>query len=146
MSRAAFTHQFPELKRSMVTQAFISHPESTDWITVRALWDTGAGGSFVSRKFIEKLQLDEHAKWLITTPHGKDVPTTTYLADLAIDNDLEFRGIEVGVFDHDRDTDIVIGMDVLGQGDLSITNFNRRTQISFIRPSIYPVDYTEDAD
>ncbi len=41
------------------------------------------------------------------------------------------------------DSDIIIGMDILTQGDFSITNLDGRTVCSFRIPSQYLVDFEE---
>jgi hypothetical protein len=49
-------------------------------------------------------------------------------------------------YSDDDDCDLIIRMDVMTQGDLSITNFEGKTVFSFRIPSIYWVDFeTEQA-
>lgn len=40
--------------------------------------------------------------------------------------------------------DVIIGMDVMSQGDLTITNFNGHTVLTFREPSLETVNYVEE--
>jgi len=41
----------------------------------------------------------------------------------------------------DDDCDIIIGMDIMTQGDLALTNLEGRTVFSFRIPSLHTVDF-----
>lgn len=41
----------------------------------------------------------------------------------------------------DDDCDLIIGMDIMTQGDLSLTNMEGRTVFSFRIPSLHVVDF-----
>lgn len=44
----------------------------------------------------------------------------------------------------DDDSDLIIGMDIITQGDFSITNFGGRTLFSFRIPSLHSIDYESE--
>ena len=41
---------------------------------------------------------------------------------------------------------MIIGMDIISQGDLSITNYSGRTVISFRTPSLETIDYVSEIE
>jgi hypothetical protein len=43
-----------------------------------------------------------------------------------------------------RKYDVVIGMDVIGKGDLAMTNLNDRTTFSFRIPSAEVIDFSKE--
>jgi hypothetical protein len=53
------------------------------------------------------------------------------------------EAVEFAYSDED-DCDLIIGMDVMTQGDLSITNFEGKTIFSFRMPSINRVDFESE--
>ena len=44
-----------------------------------------------------------------------------------------------------EDAECLIGMDILTQGDLAVTNFNEKTCVSFRIPSAQCIDFVETA-
>ena len=49
----------------------------------------------------------------------------------------------LGLFDSDE-YDVVIGMDVIGKGDLAVTNLNDRTTFTFRIPSEEVIDFSKE--
>ena len=43
-----------------------------------------------------------------------------------------------------KDTDVLIGMDIINRGDFAVTNQNRKTKFSFRFPSIGDIDFVEE--
>lgn len=69
----------------------------------------------------------------------------TYIIDLGLPNGVVIQGLNV------TDTtqltggiDALIGMDVIGMGDFSITNYQGKTCMSFRLPSLHEIDYVEN--
>jgi hypothetical protein len=67
----------------------------------------------------------------------------TYLIRVVLPNHFEIEEVEAVEFAYtDEDQcDLIIGMDIMTQGDLSITNFEGRTTFSFRIPSLHKVDF-----
>jgi hypothetical protein len=66
----------------------------------------------------------------------------TYFTHLFLSNGMIFRNWELMQFQYaDDDSDIIIGMDIITQGDFSITNLDGRTVCSFRIPSQHLVDF-----
>ncbi len=43
-----------------------------------------------------------------------------------------------------KNTDALIGMNIINQGDFAVTNLNGRTKFSFRYPSINDIDFVEE--
>lgn len=108
---------------------------------VKALWDTGAMSSCISKRLAIQLGLRQiGVVEMATASHIVEAPI--YLAHLILPNGLSFSDMELLEFqDTSDDCDIIIGMDLITQGDFSITNTGGRTLFSFRMPSLQAVDY-----
>lgn len=62
--------------------------------------------------------------------------TNRFLTMSLIAVGIDFRGVN-------NDTDIVIGMDVISQGDFAISNFEGKTIFTFRCPSVAKIDFKE---
>jgi hypothetical protein len=68
-----------------------------------------------------------------------------FLVDIGLPNGV--RASNIRVTDGDIfGCDVLIGMDIIGAGDFSITNVNGITVMSFRLPSIKEIDYVEEAN
>ena len=107
----------------------------------KALWDTGATHSCISERLAHKLGLEAVDYVHVATASGIEyVPT--YFTHLFFPNGLEFRNWELMQFKYSGDdSDLKIGMDIITQGDFSITNFGGKTYCSFRIPSKHALDY-----
>ncbi|MDX2134816.1 MAG: hypothetical protein SFV52_08520 [Saprospiraceae bacterium] len=67
---------------------------------------------------------------------------TVYTIHLVLSNQLFFHSVQaIGFTYGDDDCDLIIGMDIITQGDLSVTNMEGRTVFSFRIPSLHIVDF-----
>lgn len=74
--------------------------------------------------------------------HG-DEQVETYLVNIALPNRVMFTGIPVTRAKL-KDADILIGMDIITQGDFAVTNYNGRTMFSFRMPSLGHIDFVPE--
>ena len=65
-----------------------------------------------------------------------------FLVNVGLPNEVVFSSIRVtmGGF---SDADVLIGMDIISQGDFAVTNFNQRTVFSFRVPSLETIDFAQ---
>lgn len=75
--------------------------------------------------------------------HGVSL-TETCLVNIALPNNVMFTSLRVTKGDI-RDADILIGMDIINQGDFSVTNCEGYSKFSYRTPSIEHIDYVEQA-
>ena len=73
-----------------------------------------------------------------------------YLVNIALENDIMLMDVEVteanlindNLPEHEQ-FDVLIGMDIIGGGDLAITNYRNKTTLSFRVPSTEEIDFTK---
>ena len=118
------------------------HPEMVEFI---GLWDTGASGTVVSKQVVQRLGLLPTGKVKVYHANGEGI-VSTYLINLALPNGVGFPFLRVSEGDLLGGIDLLIGMDVISQGDFSITNVKGNTTFSFRMPSMKEVDYTVGMD
>ncbi|MBK6998174.1 MAG: retroviral-like aspartic protease family protein [Lewinellaceae bacterium] len=115
-------------------------------LEVKALWDTGATHSAISDRLAAHLELPFEDFASVSTASGvQRVPI--YPIHLALPNRLIFEELEAVEFTYSQEDgcDFIIGMDVMTQGDLSITNFEEKTVFSFRIPSSSKVVFEDIA-
>lgn len=107
-----------------------------------AIWDTGATDTAISSKVVEQCGLIPTGKATINTANGeRDV--NTYIVDIELPNRVRIPAVAVTEFTAVEGSDLLIGMDVIGLGDLAISNYEGKTCFSFRIPSIECTDYVQ---
>lgn len=140
---ACFTSQYDAhsncLKNSvMIAASPSSSVPQSNWI---AIWDTGATSSVITRKVVEALGLKPVSIAKAHTPSGEDVAYCYYI-DLFLPNRVVIRNLLVMELEP-AGCDILIGMDVIGQGDFAVTNYQGKTTFSFRLPSCGVIDFVK---
>jgi len=109
---------------------------------IKALWDTGATHTAISDRLAAEMQLPSEDFVRVSTASGI-LRVPVYLIQLGLPNHFVFEEVEAVEFAYsdDDDCDLIIGMDVMTQGDLGITNFEGKTVFSFRIPSLHRVDF-----
>jgi len=70
--------------------------------------------------------------------------TETYLVNIALPNNVTFMSLRVTKGEI-PDADVLVGMDIINQGDFSVTNCDGYSKFSYRTPSIEHIDYVEQA-
>ena len=110
---------------------------------VRSLWDTGASVSLISARVAKVLGLVSIGKSGVSGYNeGIDVKDT-YCVHVGLPTGDIVTNIMAMEFDSDE-YDVVIGMDVIGKGDLAVTNLNDRTTCTFRIPSEEVIDFSKE--
>ena len=137
-----------------ITEQIISTCEASDLIkdvsqdlnmtTFCALWDTGASCSSISKDAAEKLGLAPVSS--ATVCHANGTATVNiYDISLALPNNVLLPFVRV-VEGRYTGFDLLIGMDIITQGDFSISNMNGKTTFSFRMPSCKETDFMAELD
>lgn len=115
-------------------------------IQTKALWDTGASKSVLSEALVKALSLISVGKREVH--HGDGVSEkAAYMVNLTLPNKVGVAGIEATEFPASHNHfSVLIGMDVIGLGDFTVTNVEGRTCMSFRMPSCEAVDYVVEAN
>lgn len=144
-----FTRQYQEKVDSIVTECYVYAPsdlsggEEVKRVKIqRSLWDTGASVSLISARVAKVLGLESIGKSGVSGYNeGIDVKDT-YLVHIGLPTRDIVTDIMAMEFDSDE-YDVVIGMDVICNGDLSITNKDDKTTFSFRIPSEADIDFSK---
>lgn len=139
----AFTTKSDKITSRIITEAKIVSNEKM-YHSMLAQWDTGATNTCISKRVVEELGLIPIGIEQIHTPSGEDW-VNSYLVDIILRNNVTVKSIKVNDSAiGGQGIDMLIGMDIIRYGDLSITNVNNKTVFSFRIPSIQAVDYVEE--
>lgn len=138
----AFALKFSGLCPQLISQAQAQYETRT--ATAKALWDTGAMKTCISTELAQNLLLVATGKKDIRTPSGTKT-VNTYLINIILPNEIEVPDIEVcdsaiGA----QGLGILIGMDIISQGDFAVSNFQGNTAFTFRMPSQETIDYTRN--
>lgn len=120
-------------------------PASPKFIDTTALWDTGATRSVITDTIAKALGLTPVGK--VKVHHaGGEGDYDTHLVNLVLPNNVGIEGVLVSECpDVTGGFGVIIGMDIICTGDLSITNHKGATWMTFRFPSIGTHDYVQDS-
>ena len=112
--------------------------------TVKAVWDTGATGSAISKKVIQDLGLSHIDEVDNHTANGTR-KAKVYLVNIYLPNKVAFPALRVVDGDF-HGCDVLVGMDIIGSGDLAITHKFGKTWMTFQMPPSHDTDYVVEID
>lgn len=153
INHQAFTFRSDKgLFRELITEIAISIPvkieEKTEKdihvLNTKALWDTGATGSVITSNSAKELGLKPSG--IAKVNHAGGVSdANTYLVNIYLPNHIYFHGVKVTECpDVVGNFGVIIGMDIISQGDFSFTNPKGNSIFSFKLPSSRETDYVDD--
>lgn len=131
------------LKTSVLISANIPNTESPD-LKIVAIWDTGATNSVINESVAADLGLIPSGKSIVNGVTGSDKNANTYKVSVSLPNNIKVSLTAVAVHAVAGDAQMLIGMDVIGLGDFSISNVNNLTVFSFRVPSVIEADFVRD--
>ena len=111
---------------------------------VMALWDTGACKTCISETLAQRLGLMVEDQMDLTMADRSVHTSNVYSVQITMG---EFTLPYIRVCDlpmANSGHDVIIGMDFMSQGDLSITNYKGKTILTFREPSLSSVNYVDD--
>jgi predicted aspartyl protease len=151
----AFSTTFPFITRQLQTNLFVSDgllaraeaPEKSGAKEYVAIWDTGASSTAISKKVVSDLMLPVVSMGTTSTAAGM-TDTTIHRVHLWLPNYVVIEKCRANCVPGLEDilgVDLLIGMDVMCQGDLAISNFQEKTVLSFRIPSVATTDYVKES-
>lgn len=149
----AFTTKANGQLREIITEIGVSTPfvdlvikKNDERIyRTKALWDTGATNCVVTKKTAVALNLKPISVNKVFHAGG-ETTANVYLLNIYLPNNILIPSVRVTeCADTAGDFGVIIGMNVITQGDFALTNLNSHTTFSFRIPSVKTVDYVEDA-
>ena len=110
--------------------------------TFKALWDTGATGSVITKNVVDKLGLIPTGFGKVYHANGECI-VNTYLINIFLPNQVGIPSLRVteGIL---NGSDVLIGMDIISGGDFSISNNNGQTIFTFQIPATHEHDYVKE--
>ena len=136
-----FSCQMPSSEKMLLTPIIILPPHEIgenvssfpgQWT---ALWDTGAQSSTISTQLAENLKLPTISERIMTGAGGQ-YRAKEYLAGLMLPNRLAINAISLFGFCGSDRFDLLIGMDIISQGDFLVSSSGGTTYFSFQIPSL----------
>ena len=129
---SVFTTHYDEIASRLTTRVNVSSYSGTMCLGVRALWDTGAVTTAISKTLAERLRLQSPVDTMITiSATGKWESPCHYLV-IQIANDIRFENVKVVEYPlENHDVDILLGMDIISKGRLTVNNENGNTVVEF---------------
>jgi len=135
------------LLRALVTKCGIcpafdpaaSHPAHPPVYEFDAIWDTGATNTVISPSVVAKCGLKPISMAQVQTANGTCL-SEVYLVNVRLPNGVGFRNVRV-TNQQLMGAPVLIGMDVITQGDFVITNRGKNTVFSFRYPSMACIDF-----
>lgn len=131
------------LLKVLISDVSILDSVSNKTLSIKAIWDTGATGTVITKSVVNQLGLLPSGKSLVSTANGQ-VLQNTYIVSVILPHGVREDGVLVTEADAlSGGCDALIGMDIICLGDFSITNFNGNTCMAFRVPSLKEVDYVK---
>ena len=107
-----------------------------------ALWDTGAMGSVIDRTVVQELGLKPTGNAKVYHANGESI-VNTYSINIALPNGVTFPALRV-TEGQLNGTTVLIGMDIISQGDFAVTCKEGMTTFSFQIPSTHEFDFVKE--
>jgi len=125
-------HFIPDLKNE-------NHPQIENFI---GLWDTGATNSVISKNVVDKLGLVPISIGNMSHAGG-DSTTNIYIVNIILPNNVGIHSLRVAEGNISC-ADVLIGMDIISQGDFTICLQKGKTVFSFQIPSTHNFNFVEE--
>lgn len=136
----AFTLTANKIMDSLTSSVVVVNPNNNKQKEVSAKWDTGSNVTLISSKLAEELELIQKDV-VKTTFIGGEINVKIYLVNLELPNKIIAYNLEIYDWPNSANgIDILIGMDIIKQGDFTISNFEGKTKFGFRHPSSEHLD------
>lgn len=150
MKPRCFTQEFDPIARRIITSSHICHAYNPGdkrphpaLHNIQALWDTGASVTTISASLAKSLGLIPIG--FENVAHAQGVGTAkVYKINILLPNGIEFYSLKV-LEGNLTGFDVLIGMDIISNGDLAITHSDGKTTFTFQIPSVRKIDFEKDA-
>ncbi len=127
-----------------ITPAFtpspnIAIPEPRQYV---AIWDTGATNSVVTRKVVKECGLKATGVVEVNLAGGSD-ERNTYFVAIGLPTKVMFPQVKVTDAEDLVGGDVLVGMDIISQGDFAVSHGDGRTTFTFRVPSLEVIDFVK---
>lgn len=132
----------PAAVRAAFDPAIVDESKRPVRYEVKAIWDTGATGSVITQAVVDKCTLKPVGMKKVRGVHSEEI-SPVFLVNIELPN-VGFRNITATLGKLPKGTDVLIGMDIINQGDFAITNHGGNTVFTFRCPSSGKIDFVEE--
>jgi len=146
----AFTTKYSARTRVLFSEIQIAEhfnpppvPKSLKPKKFRAIWDTGATGTAITQKVIDEVGLKPTGMAKVNTASEEGMLTEVYHISVFLPNKVCIPQLKV-TRTKIVDSDVLLGMDIISQGDFAITYLDGKTVLSFRLPSTTCLDFVEE--
>jgi len=119
------------------------NPNDYNTNNYKAIWDTGATGTVITQKVVDECALSPIGIVEVNTAAGK-TRTNSYLVNAWLPNRIIVSNVEVALGKLVDNVEVLIGMNIIGQGDFAVTNKGGKTVFSFRFPSVECIDFVKN--
>lgn len=109
----------------------------------KAIWDTGATGTVITQKVVDEFALSPIDVVEVQTADGK-TRTNSYLVNVWLPNKIIIPNVKASLGKLASNVEVLIGMDIISQGDFAVTNKGGKTVFSFRFPSVECIDFVKE--
>ncbi|MCR5578740.1 MAG: retroviral-like aspartic protease family protein [Prevotella sp.] len=134
MSLLQISHQYPSKVSELLWEVDVVHgdyPQKRDCIRCKGIWDTGASNTSVVTDIVKALGLQRLPlpPRYVNTANGV-FESHAYAAYISLN--AEYKPLRMVVWDMPSgDMDMLIGMDIIGRGRLTIDGTSEKTVLRF---------------
>ena len=108
-----------------------------------AIWDTGATSTMITQDVVDALGLQPVGERTIYHAAGAAEDVPEYLVNLTLANRVRVLGVRA-VKGNFLGGHVLVGMDIISQGDFAISNLDGKTQFTFRIPSRASFDFVKE--
>ena len=141
----ALSRSFGNIVNCITTTVTIQNTFTGLTLQTDVIWDTGASKSVITENCAQQLGLVCVSKTIVNSVHGSKESNVYYL-NITLHNEqitIKSKVTECSKLSRDDKIGILIGMDIINQGDFSISNFGGNTVMTFRIPSMQKIDFVE---
>ena len=145
----ALARRYSALVNRIESAAVIINPDTQEELATNGIWDTGATNSVITKKAAQKLKLPIREFTDVRGVGGLITDVPVYLVDIRLNNEnivVRARVTECEELSVDGQIDMLIGMNIIRQGDFAISNYGGKTTMTFRVPSLCSIDYVKEID
>ena len=153
MKTRSFTSKYPGLSTVLINDVSISKAfdplsekvNSKNYKTksYKAIWDTGATGTVITQKVVDEFALSPIGVVEVQTADGKK-RANSYLVNVWLPNRIIIPNVKATFGKLENGIEVLIGMNIIGQGDFAVTNKGGKTVFSFRFPSVECIDFVKE--
>jgi hypothetical protein len=145
----AFTTKHSGLARRIIIDVSVSEAYQADqhqgprpqYVPTKALWDTGASCSLITAATANALGLVPTGTTMVTHVGGQE-SRNTYAVNIVLPDHVEIMAVDVVETEvTNGEFGAIIGMDIILQGDMALTNADHQTCLSFRAPPVSQLDF-----